>query len=60
LVGNNTDTIIDTNINKCNICSQLEMQAKSDAELNRVYQAKALFISLIGDAIEAVWIELKE
>jgi hypothetical protein len=42
------------------MCSQLEVQAKSDAELNRVCQARASFLLLTEDAIGIVWVEIKE
>lgn len=42
------------------MCSRLEVQAKSDEELNRVCQAGALFLPSIGDVTEVVWVKLEE
>jgi hypothetical protein len=42
------------------MCSQLEVQAKSDTELNRVCQAGAEFLPFTEDSTEAVWVELEK
>jgi hypothetical protein len=60
LVHNDAYTIIDANVDKCNTCSQLEVQAKSDVELNQVRQTGAESLSLKGDHIEIVWVELEK
>lgn len=60
MVRNDADSVIDVNVNKCNMYSQLEMQAKSDTELNRVCQAGAEFLPFTEGATEAVWVELEK
>ncbi len=61
LVGldNDADTVMDT-ADKCNMCSQLEVQAKLEAELNRVCDAGAGHIPFPGDVTEAVLFMLEE
>jgi hypothetical protein len=59
-LGNDANIVIDGDIAKCDICSLLEMQAKSDAELNRVCEAGALVLLLPRDVIEAVWVKLED
>lgn len=59
-IGNDANIVIDGDVAKCETCSLLEMQAKSDAELNRVCEAGALALPLPGDVTEAVWVKLED
>jgi hypothetical protein len=60
LVGlsNDANTVIDANVDKCNMCSQLEVQVKSDAELNRVRRAGTSYFP--DYASDSVWVKLEE
>lgn len=57
--GDDINAFIDTVVEKCNMCCQLEVQAKLDAEVNRVCPAGAS--SLPPPYVtDAVWVELGE
>ena len=60
MVHNDAHTTTDANMDKCNTCYQLEVQAKSDVELNRVRQTGAKSLPLKGDHTETVWVELEK
>lgn len=62
LVGVVTDgnVAMDAGMVKCDICSKLEMQAKLDTELNRVWEAGALPLPLPGDVTKEVWVRIED
>ena len=46
--------VIEGDAIKCNICSQLEIQLKSDAELKQLCECEASVLPLLGDVAEPV------
>jgi hypothetical protein len=54
--GDNLDAVRE----KCNMCCQLEVQAKLDVEANRVCQAGAWCLPSQKHVTDAVWVELGE
>jgi hypothetical protein len=60
--GDDVDAVIDADVEKCNMCCQLEVQAKLDAKANRVCRARAgaSYLPLLEHVTDAVWVELEE